>query len=132
MSRAETGQRTGRFGAMIRRLWQITRERRIPGIVLFLEIRGALDFRGGDLLLARHLAAVLGLLPHPIGHLIRQAGKHFATCVNELKFAPLPLYLSYSRVDFISLSLSLPPDVSRLKYSAESNANVAEALAGPE
>lgn len=113
------------------RLWQITRDG-VPGVVLFLEIRGALDFRGGDLLLARLLAAVLGLLPHPIGHLIRQAGKHLATYVNEL--APevctspsLSLFLSYR---FISLSRSLlPVDVTRI---AESNANVAEALAGPE
>lgn len=46
-------------------------KRYVPGIVLFLEIRRALGIRRGGFLLGCLLAAILGLLAHPIGHLIQ-------------------------------------------------------------
>lgn len=56
----------------------------VPGIILFLEIRADLDVRGGGFgHLGCRLAAILGLLAHPVGHLICQAGEHLATCVGE-------------------------------------------------
>lgn len=70
------------------RLWQ--GKCGVPGIVLFLEIRAGLDVRGdGFGHVGCRLTAVLGLLAHPGGHLIRQAGKHLATCVGELGWSLL-------------------------------------------
>jgi len=56
----------------------------VPGIVLFLEIHGALGLRGGGFLLGCQLAAIFGLFAHPGGHLICQTGEHSAMCVNGL------------------------------------------------
>lgn len=52
-----------------------------PGIVLFLEFTAGLGLRGRGFRLGWQLAAILGLLAHPGGHLIRQAGEHRATYV---------------------------------------------------
>jgi len=69
----------------------------IPGVVLFLEIHGALGLRGGGFLLGCQLAAIFGLFAHPGGHLICQAGEHSAMCVNGLASeSALPLFVSFT------------------------------------
>lgn len=70
----------------------------VPGIVLFLEIRGVLVLRRGCFLLGCQLAAILGLLAHPGGHLIRQAGEHYATFVDGV-----------SSVKFTAAAAAAPP-----------------------
>lgn len=107
-------------------------ERRIPGVVLLLEIPAGLDIRGRRFgHVGCRFAAILTLLAHPVGHLIRQAGEHRHCDVRRrarLKSAPFSFFLTSSPRS----NDDDDDDDSRLRIRRNRTGNVTEALAGPE
>lgn len=112
--------RVWRLGAMHDRLQAECRVAYIPGVVLFLEITASLGFRGRGFGLGWQFAAILGLLAHPGGHLVRQAGEHRATYVWRARES----WMLYSFSLSSSHSLFQLNDVSLFRMAVESSRTV--------